>query len=757
MRPPFPTVTMLRTRRAGIVLPALAFVLWLLLLIRSGALGTVIASSVVVAVKVKAPPPQDASFRDPIWATAVRARVFEDATTRQPAHFATMALLLYDDKNLYVGFIAKQRGIPLTKTQISNDVGYGLDDEVTISIDPSDNNSRVYTFTSTPTGVRYESSSESTRYQAPWKTVSKVTSDGYNVLMTIPLTDMRISNRETQQWRFNFSRYIAAESDLLTWAYDPQSNAYCSEAGSAITVYCDSTRWPVLSGITLLGIERAPPPYADIYALASAGRDKDIFEAAPQTFTKEAQRNLGLEATVPLSRAVAFVATIGPDFSNIESDQTTIVPQEFALQYTEYRPFFSQGSNYISSLPDNDLNGPANQMFYSPSLGLVDSGYKVEGTSGETSFGLLSASGANFDDQASGFAFTKPDGTLSLSFEGVGANHPGLTDRTIGFGGYYQNLHSGLQPIFAFEQETGTIVSRPALARSSYIGEVTNHGSWETGLFYNDIGPKFGPVDGYTSIQDVRGPEAFTTYSPVTAQQSIIKSYRLSLSADRFIDDSGAAHKVDTSEDMQIVLKDLLSLGITSGASELRSYSQAYPSYKEPRDFQFDATSFALSYRDGTPSPTDLSYTFGPYAVRCIDLPVSPLPCQEAVDGYSAAYTQQFSLSTTRAFSGGYSVTVNYAGTIEHPFSGESDTQHLRRIGITHALGSDSQISLALRDINGTGGNAAPGESLAVSYHKRFTNQSQLYVEYGSPDSYRTLQRLIVKYIYHLGAGAAGS
>ena len=361
---------------------ALALCAFLCLALHSAASAAIAPGRAVVAVKASAAPSQDTAFTDPAWKNAVRATDFANATKREPARNATTALLLYDDKNLYVGFVAEQQGIALTETQASNDVGYGLDDEVTVSIDPSGNNSRLYAFTSTAAGIRYEYSSESSRYQPPWKTVSATTADGFRVLMTIPLADMRVGSGKTQHWRINFSRYVAGSGDLLTWAYDAGSSAYCSNNSNGATIYCDATRWPILTGIALAGVAKAPAPYADIYALGSAGRDRDVFETTPLNFTKQAARNFGLDATVPFTRSLAFVTALGPDFSNVETDQTTIAPQEFAIQYNEYRPFFAQGSNYISALPNFGVNGPANQMFYSPALGIVDDGFKVEGTTG---------------------------------------------------------------------------------------------------------------------------------------------------------------------------------------------------------------------------------------------------------------------------------------------------------------------------------------------------------------------------------------
>jgi hypothetical protein len=127
------------------------------------------------------------------------------------------------------------------------------------------------------------------------------------------------------------------------------------------------------------------------------------------------------------------------------------------------------------------------------------------------------------------------------------------------------------------------------------------------------------------------------------------------------------------------------------------------------------------------------------------------------VNEFAPAYTQQFNLTSTKAFAGGLAATATYAGTIERPFLGTMDSQFLRKISLSRALGADAQIALSFGTINGQGGFAAPGTNLAVSYHKRFQNQSQLYFEYGSPASYHTLQRFVLKYVYHIGAGGAGT
>src|ERR1700723_2401581 len=66
----------------------------------------------------------DATLADPAWAAGKVPNgdgPWENVTTRAPAKLATTAYLLYDDKNLYVGFKAEQAGIPVVATQTTND------------------------------------------------------------------------------------------------------------------------------------------------------------------------------------------------------------------------------------------------------------------------------------------------------------------------------------------------------------------------------------------------------------------------------------------------------------------------------------------------------------------------------------------------------------------------------------------------------------------------------------------------------------
>ncbi|HEY4440214.1 MAG TPA: hypothetical protein VGN14_07135, partial [Candidatus Elarobacter sp.] len=94
------------------------------------------------------------------------------------------------------------------------------------------------------------------------------------------------------------------------------------------------------------------------------------------------------------------------------------------------------------------------------------------------------------------------------------------------------------------------------------------------------------------------------------------------------------------------------------------------------------------------------------------------------------------------------------AGTRERSRWGYADGQWLRRLTLGEAVDANTNFSIALRAINGNGGFALPGVNLAASFHHRFANDSELFVNYGTPAAPYTLQRVIVKYVLRVGGGA---
>jgi len=709
------------------------------------------ARDTLPAVRAAAPPALDRFPGDPVWdpGRIVLRPGFIDLATRRAAPVATTVYLLYDDRNLYVAFHADQPAQPIAATQTTNGVGFGIDDFVGIGIDPGGAGSQVYYFETTPRGTRYQQASENARYAPLWSAAGRITGTSWDAVLIIPLASMRVHGG-AQRWRLDFLRGIAATGEHLTWAYDGIMSD--GAAGNGWPNYVDQRFWPFYNGFTLAAGGATRAPRADVYGLASVGHDRDLFEQADQNFAHEAARPLGIDFTAPLTSTVNFVGTLAPDFSNVEIDQQTITPQEFQRQLTEYRPFFAQGAAFLNPNP-NPVGGainPPNLIFYSPSIGPFDRGAKVEGTNGNDSFGVLSVRGYDpvlqevFDDLAFGFAHALPDRTLTYWTDGVLAHHGASgSDETVEAGAKGRNLQNGFVWLLDTAVEQGTANGGVEHSTNGYLD--VHKPNYEVNLGYVDVSPRYAPLDGYTTVSDIRGPTAFVN---LAGNGSAVKNWGFFGYADRFFDDSGAVHEADTQLNLTAVFKDHFSInGIGPQTGLLRTYAvpagpgcsgpivgrSSYggsPCYLDGITERYDLFTAAAGYGDGTPAPIDGSYFFGPFGGNML---------------------HEFTLTTSRPLGAHYALALEYDGTWERAPSGSLDSQFLRRVGLERALGADSNVSLSFRSINGTGGFALPGTDVALAYHRHWTNGNDLYINFGTPAATSTLDRLIVKYVLHLG------
>ncbi|MFY9719618.1 MAG: hypothetical protein WAK16_08225, partial [Candidatus Cybelea sp.] len=468
------------------------------------------------------PLPLDPSLADPAWEAGKVPNgdgPWENVTNRAPAKLATTAYLLYDDKNLYVGFKADQTGFPITETQTTNDVGYGTDDFVGIGIVNGGGGSQAYYFEATPRGTRYEQANENVRFRPRWTAAGKISGGSWSAVLIIPLDVLRVPHGGKQTWRLQFVRQIAASGEHISWVWNP----IMSDSGSGTwpTFQNDTRFWAGGEFDIAASAAARPKPRADIYGLASIGEDRNLFQQANGTFLPENVRSFGGDVSYPLTPTIRFVGTLNPDFSNVEIDQQTIAPQEFQRQLIEYRPFFAQGAAFINAssgprTPVGPVSTANDLVFYSPSVGPFDSGGKVEGTFGNQSFGALTFHGYDetsnntFSDQAYGYEHALPNGQFLYWSDGVFANHSiAGTDDTIEAGTEARDYQNGMIYFFDHSFENGTWVPQGHADLTEFF--VDRHkGSFEISGGYLDISPNYNPIDGYTSNSDIRGPQFYT-------------------------------------------------------------------------------------------------------------------------------------------------------------------------------------------------------------------------------------------------------
>lgn len=707
------------------------------------------------AARAAAPLPAHPAITAPGWAAGALAPPggWIDLTTRAAAPLGTRVWMLYDEHNLYVAFRCEQRGTPITATQSTNGIGFGSDDFAGVGIDTSGNGSLGYFFETTPRGVRYQQAEENVRYRPQWTAAAAVSDGGWSAVLIIPLDALRIHAGSPQNWRINFIRSIAATADHYTFAYDGLMQD--GPVGEGWPTYGNLRFWPSWTGIRVTGVKGSarPKPRAEVYALESFGRDRNLFQQANGAFAPQQVRVTGIDVSYPLTHTINFVGTLNPDFSNVEIDQQTIAPQEFGRFLQEYRPFFAQGASFLN--PNPNPFGP-DEIFYSPSVGPFDRGEKVEGTYGLQSFGLLNfrgydvTTGNTFDDTAFGFAHALPDRTFQYWADGVFAHHSLFGDDSTAEAGVKgRNLRNGFVWSFDTAVEHGSWVPQ-GTAQSSYGFVDVHKPYYEVNLEYADLSPNYDPIDGFTANSDIRG---FTLFVNTTGSLKWMKNFNVFATADRYFDRSGAVHQADADVSIQATFKNGFSLdGIGPQIGELRSYAAAppasgqtcdspelprtyftgYPQYLCGRTDTYNLFAIPVGYGDGTSRPIDASVSFGNF-------------------GYQN-YLHLYSLSTSRPLGRYLTLGAEFAGSVErNTVTGALDSQWLRRLTLGAELGPDENLTVSLRGINGAGGFAIPGVNLAAAYHRRFRNGNELYLNFGTPAAPYTLDRTIFKYVFHFG------
>ena len=713
---------------------------------------------------VEAGPALSLETDGPPWDTAFTVRDFTTVTTRTTAaRFPTQARILIDRTTLYVAIHAEQRGAPIVATQTTNNVGFGNDDFAGVGIDPTGNGNRVYYFETTPAGVRYQQSSESVRFAPAWRSLAKRREGGWDAVLAIPLAVLRSDGAGAGRWRINLVRHVAAANENQSWAYDPLIWDGVGGGGSW-PVFTDARFWPYLTGATAqaAAARSKPKPRLEIYGLASAGGDRDVFARADGSFHKSDVRNAGLDLSLPLSGTMNFVGTLAPDFSNVEVDQQTISPQQFRRNLTEYRPFFAQGANFFQPVVAVSVNQAANVIFYSPSIGQFVRGEKIEGTYGLQSLGLLNVKGAGFDDTIFSLTHSLPDKTFKYMLTGASVRHQDGNDTTSPLaqsdtaleaqvGG--RNLHNGFVYGASYAGERGSLTGTPRLAYKTQDYVDIHRQNYEINVVYTDIGPTWNPPIGFTNLADLRGLGSFFDLIGNPPPASPLKRAELFLFADRLIDRSGAAHEIDSFANLDLLFRNQLHLQLTPSVSALRLYDGGRQAvgysvgYRDGVTVPFNSHGINLGYKDGSPTPLDASFSFGPFTT------FTP-------DGFARpTYLRQFSFSTSRPLGTRWTLGFEYDGTLERfpegdPLGVSHDAQFLRRLSLGESLGAEANLSLSLRAINGTGGFGVPGTNLAGSYHRRFNNDSELFVNYGTPAANVTLERWVVKYLIRFGSGA---
>jgi hypothetical protein len=315
----------------------------LVLLISAGPLKT-------VNVKRSESPPRIDGAIEEVWQAADSIDDFiqyvpdEGGTPSE----RTVVYVMQDDANLYVAFRAWALAAP--------PVGqlYGLEDELTLFLDPTDSRQTAYFFKAYASGLWRQGlildngSGQDWSWDGVWYVGTRLYPDRIECEMRIPFKTIRWRPGESG-WGANFERMMARKNEFLSWIECRES-----EGGIQVSKYG-----------RLLGIEpRAKGFYFELLPEGYVRYDENGAD------TRKWKPFASLNVKWDLTPQTTMNATALPDFAQIESDPYSFNISRYPTYLEERRPFFIEGNEIFRF---SGLGGAGNfqplRLFYSRRIG----------------------------------------------------------------------------------------------------------------------------------------------------------------------------------------------------------------------------------------------------------------------------------------------------------------------------------------------------------------------------------------------------
>ncbi|MDP7591665.1 MAG: DUF5916 domain-containing protein [Litorilituus sp.] len=317
----------------------------------------------------------DADLSEPQWQTAKRVNINIVTrpynNTKSPVD--THALLLEDGKTLYIAFIAQDPQPSEIRAFLKDrDKSWG-DDLVGVKLDTYHDQRTAYRFLVNPLGVQIDgiesevTKRESDAWDGIWPSAGKITKQGYLVEMALPLRMLNFDESKTEQtWGIELMRFYPRAQSLRL------SNITLDRGNS-----CELCQLATATGFSgaKQGSNITITPAVVINETQELNQDNN------KSWQKETTTEPSLDLRWGITPDLLLNATINPDFSTIETDNTRLnINNNFALFFDEKRPFFLDNQDYF----DSNYN-----LIYTRNINAPNYGAKLTGRHQQHAFGLF--------------------------------------------------------------------------------------------------------------------------------------------------------------------------------------------------------------------------------------------------------------------------------------------------------------------------------------------------------------------------------
>jgi hypothetical protein len=273
-------------------------------------------------------------------------RLFSDFVQYEPNVFApasvkTDVFFLYDSNNLYLAARLVQTSHTIKASQGKRDAGIVQDgDHVIFLLDPLRNGNFAYYFVVNPAnavadGILDASGTWDPKWDGIFDRQTAVSDSEWTVEIKIPLSTIQFQQAQRQDWGFLVVRRFAQRQETSLSRLEDKNEPY------------RISRFDLLHGLE--GIHKTRPLMVTPYLYSS--RENDNIRHRSPTILKS-----GGELKFRPFSSMTILATVNPDYAQLETDNDVINVSDLPTEYPEKRPFFTESSDLYQCLAVNTRN-----------------------------------------------------------------------------------------------------------------------------------------------------------------------------------------------------------------------------------------------------------------------------------------------------------------------------------------------------------------------------------------------------------------
>ena len=301
------------------------------------------------AVRINQPLKIDGDLSDSAWKAAPTAKDFVEWRpsygAKEGFNSRTEIRFLYDDEAIYIAGYCYEPKDSITTELVGRDV-IGSNDFVGVLFDTYNDKINGFGYYVTPLGeqfdAKYSSQGEDGSWNSVYTTAAKIVSDGWTFEMKIPYAAIRFSSKGKQDWGLNITRRRKKSGQQFMWnPTDPKTNGLFIQAGN----------WTGLENIKV-PVRLSFSPYFSTYV-------NHYSHNTPGVKDWNTTVNGGMDVKYGINQSFTLDLTLIPDFGQVQSDNQVLNLSPFEVKYSEYRTFFTEGTDLFSK----------GNLFYSRRIG----------------------------------------------------------------------------------------------------------------------------------------------------------------------------------------------------------------------------------------------------------------------------------------------------------------------------------------------------------------------------------------------------